>query len=172
MGHHAVNPDLAALGAQSHNESLDAARNVAAVQAAALAEHAPLVVVDRHPAGLVNEVRQLFAVEHGQALAGIKNKRNRSRLELCGMQQHGITPVRRNNAQLDVAAGLDFAGVRMAHGAGVKGGDLVVIAVRHDHGLGGVAAGDLSDELGADALVAKVRHIVLAVVAYGGHWQG
>ena len=88
------------------------------------------------------------------------------------MQQHGVTPVGRNNAQLDIAAWLDFACMRMTHGTGVKGGDLVVIAVRHDHGLGGVAAGDLSDELCADALVAKVRHIVLAVVAYGGHWQG
>ena len=98
-------------------------------------------------------------------MTGVKHKRNTQTLELLSMLEHGVSPIRRNDAQLDVGVRLYLVEVRRGHGARVKGRDLVVIAVSHDHGLGGVGVPDLAHELGGNFQVLQALQIVLAVIA-------
>jgi hypothetical protein len=107
---------------------------------------------------------QLGAVEHGQALAGIEHEGDAGGMELRGVLQHGVAPVRGDDAQADVRPRRDAVDVRLHHGAGVEGGDLVVVPVGHDHGLRGVGAGHLAHELGADAQVVQALQVAGAVV--------
>jgi hypothetical protein len=83
-------------------------------------------------------MHQLFAIEHRQTLAGIEYKGNICVFELLRMLQHSVASIRRNNAKLDICALFDFGFVRLHHCARMKRGDLVVVFVRHDHGLRGV----------------------------------
>ena len=58
--------------------------------------------------------------------------------ELLGMLQHGVAAIGRNDAELDICTFFDFGLMRLHHRAGMERGDLVVIFVRHDHGLRGI----------------------------------
>jgi hypothetical protein len=62
------------------------------------------VVVDGDPAGLLDEMRQLVAVEHRQALARVEHEGDAGGLELLGVLKHGVAPVGGDDAQADVAA--------------------------------------------------------------------
>ena len=46
---------------------------------------------------------QILAVEQRQPLAGIENERDAGRGELRGMLHHAVPPVRRHDAERDVA---------------------------------------------------------------------
>jgi hypothetical protein len=87
--------------------------------------------------------------------------------------EHGLAAIGRDDGQADavVAAGHGDAVGRL-HRAGVEGGDLVVVGVGDDDGLGGVAVGLGADELGADAPGFEAGQVVLAIGANGGHDQG
>jgi hypothetical protein len=70
-----------------------------------------------------------------------------------------------------MSARLDGRDVRLHHRPRVKGGDLVVVAVGHDHGLRGVGVIDLAHEFGTDAQLLQPVQIFPTVIAHGGHGQ-
>ena len=92
-------------------------------------------------------------------------------MKLLGMLEHRVTPVRRDDGQLDVGPGLHRGLMGPAHGPRVEGGDLVVILIGHDHGLRGVAIGQLADELRADPHLLEPLGVACAVAAHRGHGQ-
>ena len=53
----------------------------------------------------------------------------------------------------------------------MKSRDLVVVAIRHDHGLGRVGIAHFADEFGADAQRVHARHIIGPIAADGCHRQ-
>ena len=57
--------------------------------------------------------------------------------QLFGVLQHAITSIRRDDGQPGAQCRRDLVQVRLIHGAGMKGGDLVVIQVGGDEGLRG-----------------------------------
>ena len=130
------------------------------------------VVVYRHPAGLLDKGEQLLPIEHGQALAGVKHKRDARRMQLGRVLEHGIAPIRGDDGDFCPQAGINRVQVRVVHGPGVKGGDLVVVPVGHDHGLGGVAVRHLPNAMGRNAQVLQALHILHTVLAHGGHGHG
>ena len=162
-------PHFATVCAQSHHQATHLARYVRMAQTGAVAEHLAFVVVDGDPIGVLNEPGQLFAVEHRQALAGIKHKRNARRFELLRMLQHGIAPIGRDDAQTHAFDRTNLDLVRQAHGAWVEGGDLVVVAVGHDHRLGGVGVGHGAHPTGVDAQALQALDIGPAIVAQSSH---
>ena len=60
----------------------------------------------------------------------------------------------------------------LGHGTGVEGRDLVVVAVGHDHGLGGVGVVQLTHIARLDAQSAHAAQVAGAILAHGGHGQG
>ena len=60
-----------------------------------------------------------------------------ARGELFRVLEHALAPVRSHDSEDDVVPGLrHLIEVRVLHGAGMKGGDLVVVAIGRDEGLG------------------------------------
>ena len=168
----ALLPDLAALCAQRHDQALHLVGQGAQIQPRALAEHLGLVVVYRHPAGLLDKGEQFLPIEHGQALAGVKHKGDARRMQLGRVLEHGIASIRGDDGDFCPQAGINRVQVRVVHGPGVKGGDLVVVPVGHDHGLGGVAVRHLPNAMGRNAQVLQALHILHTVLAHGGHGHG
>ena len=178
-GHHrrdqrlvAVHPDLATVRAQRDHQALHPLRYLRAGQACPVTQQFGFVVINRDPGRQLDKMRQVLAVKHGQTLTWIEHKRNAGGLELLGMLQHGVAPVRRDDADADIGARRNFCRVRLAHRPRMEGGDLVVVAVRHDHGLGGVGVAHLPDKLGADAQGVQTRHILGAIGTHSRHGQG
>ena len=59
----------------------------------------------------------------------------------------------------------------MVHRPGVEGGDLVVVEIGGDERLGGELAGDLLEQLGADAKLGEALEVRLNVLAHARHHQ-
>ena len=59
----------------------------------------------------------------------------------------------------------------LAHGAGMKGRDLVVVLIGRDRTLGGIKGRDLNDVLVRDAVLLQAPAVVLEVFADRGHWN-
>ena len=72
-----------------------------------------------------------------QGLAGIEYERNGLLMKLHGMCKHRSLPIGCDDSQ--PCDRQDLGLLRVIHGAGVKGGDLIVIEVCGDEGLGGIA---------------------------------
>ncbi len=91
------------------------------------------------------------------------------------MLDHAVAAVRRDGADLDRAlVGLlhDVLGMGEAHRARMERGDLVVVQVGGDVGLGGVAVRHHLEELARDAVLVHPGFIGAEVMADGGHGQG
>ncbi len=83
------------------------------------------------------------------------------------MVDHGRAAVWRDDGEID--PGVQWHGqlVRPAHGAGVEGGDLVVVAVGDDVRLRGKTVGQLPDVSAGNVQRIKAVEIALAVRAQG-----
>ena len=68
-------------------------------------------------------------------------------------------------------SGLDLQAMGLTHGAGVEGGDLVVVLVRDDDGLGGVVVFHRQHVLEVHALLLEVVAVERAILAQRGHDQ-
>ena len=165
-------PNLATLSPQSHNQPLHGLGDVCCTLTHSLLEHFGLVVIDSHPRGLRDEGLQLLAVEHGKALAWIKNKGDLQIKKLLCMIDHGLLAVWCNDGDLDVMGRINHIQVGMVHGAGVKCGDLIVVTIGHDHRLGRVGVRHLFDELRGDPQTLQSLQINLSILTHGGHGQG
>ena len=104
-----------------------------------------LVIVHRHVIGLFDEAQQLVSRKHRHALSRIEYPRNGRLVEFARVLQHAFAPVRRNDAQSDVAGLTDMVVFGKTHRTGVERGDLVVVQVGGDERLPGIAAGDMAD---------------------------
>ena len=135
--------------------------------ASALGQHLRLVVVDRDPGGALDEGAQLRAVEHRQPLARIEDEGHRRRGELLGVLEHGRAPVGGDDGDAQVGASWHRGFVRPLHGARVKGGDLVVLAVGDDEGLRRERIGHGAHVLGAGTPGAQPGEVAVAVAADG-----
>ena len=87
------------------------------------------------------------------------------------MLQHSISAIRRNDPQADVGCIGHLVLVGLAHGAGMKGCDLVVVLVGGDRTLGGIQRRNLNDVLVRDAVLLQAPAVVLEVFADRGHWN-
>ena len=107
-----------------------------------LLQQLPLVVIDGHPARLRHEALQLIAAEHRQPLARVEDEGDARLRKLRRMLDHALAAVGGDDAERDVARFVDPVQVRVLHGPGMKGRDLVVVEIGGDEGLRG--------ELGVD----------------------
>ena len=162
-------PDLAAIGAERHDNALQVpARERLERLAGALAEHLGFVVVQRHPARLIDEAAQLGAVEHRQALARIEDEAGAGVCQLLGVLEHGIAAVGRNDRDLHVVPRRHRSLVRRLHRPGMEGGDLVVVGVGDDDRLRRIAVFHGRDVPRVDAPARQTLQVLGAVVADGG----
>lgn len=166
----ALLPNLAAISPQGHDHPLEV-RTGQRLQSEsrALAKHPCLVVVHGNPGGLGDEVPELVAVKHGQALPGVENEWNARLGQLRCMSQHRVPSVRCHDGDADVVPPWNVGQVGLLHGARVEGGDLVVVGVGDDHRLRGVGVGHLQHLPGVDAQAVEPVEVSLAVVAHRGH---
>ncbi len=118
---------------------------------------------------VTNELHQLVAIEHRQALTRIEQERNATLCKLARMPKHAVAAVGRNHAQLEVA-GVEHAVVmREVHRARVECGDLVVVQVGGDKRLCGVAPRHVAHMVGAQAESLQALAVRAEVVTDGGH---
>ncbi len=89
---------------------------------------------------------EIVAVEHRQALTGIEHERDACLGELPRVIDHRLAAVRRDHAPAESRVGRDRDLVGMTHRAGMEGGDLVVVHVGRDVGLGGKGRRHLEQE--------------------------
>src|ERR1700679_2534359 len=154
------------LGALGHHQGIDLRRDISDRVTGLLLQQTPLIVVDRHPAGLGDEGFELLGAEHGHALAGVENKGNLRGGKLRRMLDHGLAAVRGHDAERDAGSGIGHPiQVGMLHCSGVKGRDLVVIEVGGDEGLSGKGVVHRLDVVEGDALglhVVAVRPKIMA----------
>ena len=85
------------------------------------------------------------------------------------MLDHALAPVRRDDAELDAGSIGHPVLVGEIHRSGVEGGDLVVVQVGGDEGLGGEAVGDVPDMSGVESEGLQARGIGREIVAHRGH---
>ena len=137
----------------------------------AFAEQPRLVVVDRAVGGQFQAGEKFVAVEHRQTLAGIEDEGNFCVGELAAVFEHAVASVRRDDAEAHVSGLAHGVEVGMHHRAGVESGDLVVVEIGGDEGLGGEGAGDLRDVAAGQAEGIETVEVGRGVVADGGHDQ-
>ncbi len=87
------------------------------------------------------------------------------------MLQHAFTAIRRHDAQTDVVCVTNAILLGGTHGAGMEGGDLVVIQIGGDKGLPGVAVGDGLDVAARQTQAIQTGRIRGKIFAHGGHNQ-
>src|SRR5574343_1601915 len=134
----------------------------------AVAEQFCLVVVEAGVVGVVHEIHQLVAAEHRHALTRIEDEGHAGFGEVAGVLHHPLATVRCDNAQLGTGTG-HLVQMRETHRPGVEGGDLVVVEVGRDEGLGGKTAGDLAHVRARQAELVEAVKVRPGIVADGGH---
>ena len=135
----ALHPQIAPFGGQRHDDALQVGlRQRLQRLACALAQHAPFVVVDGDPGGQPDEFLELGPVELRQLLARVEDEGDAGLVHLARAVLHRFAAVGRNDPDGQVLTRGRCDQVRVAHGAGVEGRDLVVVAVGDDDRLCGV----------------------------------
>ena len=167
-----VGINISAVGAQGDNQGLHQRRQLFQGLAGAFRQQLGFVVIHRAPVGEFQEGQQFLAVEHRQALARIENEGDAGCLELLRVGQHAVAAVGGDDAELGVLNVANGIEVGMVHGARMEGGDLVVVQVGGDEGLGGKAAGHLPHMIGGKAKLLEAVHVGGGVVADSGHDAG
>jgi len=117
-------------------------------------------------------VHQLFAGKHRQPLTRIEDKGDAALRELGRVLHHALLAVRRNDADGDVGRLLHPVLMGKTHGAGMEGGDLVVVHVGGDKGLGRVGSVDLPDMAAIYAAAVHPGGIGVEILADRAHGQG
>ena len=128
----AVGENGRAITPAGDDQGLDALRQHLDVLTRLLLDQFRLVVVHRHVGGHVDEAREVGAVEHGQALAGIEYEGHARFLELASVLQHAFSAIGRDDAERQVLRIGDMIEMRVRHRAGMKCGDLVVVQIGGD----------------------------------------
>ena len=85
------------------------------------------------------------------------------------MLQHGVAPIGGDDAQAHTFDRTDLDLVGQAHRTRVKGGDLVVVAVGHDHRLRGIGVGHGAHPTGVNAQALQALDVGATVVAQSRH---
>lgn len=165
----AAGVNLRTVAAERDDQRLDHGADLGQRLAGALAQQARFVVIDRAIGGEFQEVEQVLAVEHGQALTRIEDEGNARGMEVACVLEHGVAAVRRDDAETDVARVGDAIAVGLQHGARMEGGDLVVVEIGGNEGLGGEGAGQCAHVAALEAERLQTLHVGAAVVADGGH---
>ena len=88
------------------------------------------------------------------------------------MLQHGVAPIGGDDAQAHPFDRTDLDLVGQTHRTRVKGGDLVVVAIGHDHRLRGIGVGHGAHPTGVNAQALQALNVSAAVVAQSGHRVG
>ncbi len=109
-----VHPNFTAFAAQGDNQSAHLARRLGIAPTGPLTPRFSFLVIHDNPTDLFNESRQLLSVESLELLPRIKNKRNAGCHKLRSVMPHGLTPIRRIDAELHVTAGSDGGQMRQA----------------------------------------------------------
>ena len=97
--------------------------------------------------------------------------RNAGGLELGRMIEHGLLAVRRNDAKSDRVVPGYLVAMVLVHCAGVEGGDLVVVQIGGDIGLGGELILHAQHEALADSELVEPVGVAVEVGTDGGHRQ-
>src|SRR5690606_37993883 len=82
---------------------------------------------------------------------GVENERDAKFGELPAILEHRLVTVRPDDAETDPLDVPDVVFIGAHHRPGMEGGDLVVVQVGGDEGLGGIEVRDLLDVVQADA---------------------
>ena len=91
--------DYAAFTPAGNNQRLKFGGDILEITLCALLYQFTFVVIYGQIGGLANKSIEFIAVEHGQTLPRIKDKRNVRLNELLCMLDHGLPPIRRQDAQ-------------------------------------------------------------------------
>ena len=166
--------DHRALGAAGHDQCLHLGHDVGGRHTGLLLQHAPFIVIDRHPIGLRDESLQFLAAEHRQPLAWVENERNTRGRELLRMLDHGLAAVRSDQSDRDlirdVGEGVgDRVEMGILHRARVKCRDLVIVQVRGNERLRGERLGNLPDVIHGHPMGHQPVPIRAEIVSGGGH---
>ena len=91
-------------------------------------------------------------------------------MQLLCVHHHRVAAVRGDDGQADVAAlGGHRREMRLSHGPGVEGGDLVVGLIGDDDGLRGVVVVDAAHAAQVQPQALQPRPVILPVRSQGGH---
>ena len=112
---------------------------------------------------------ELIARKLRNGLSGIEDKGNARPVQLLGMLLHGLLAIRRNDGHRGARVERHGVEVGLGHGARVKGRELVLAPVRHDHALCGVAVRQHGNMVCGDAELAQPFEVVAAILADRGH---
>ena len=93
------------------------------------------IVVSSDITRAFDKFQQFCPGKHRHGLPRVKNEGYSRLLELARMLNHAIAPVGRENAETYVAGIRHLVIMGKTHGAGMKGGDLVVALIGGDKSL-------------------------------------
>ena len=164
--------DLGAFAAEGDDQGFYILGQGFQTAAGAFRDEFCFIVIHRGVFGQLQELEQFLAVEHGQALTGIEDEGDAGFLELAGVLHHAVATVGGNDAEGHALGIGHLVQMGVAHGARVEGGDLVVVQIGSDEGLGGKGAGDFADMRRIEAQLVQAVQIGLRIVADGSHDQG
>ena len=135
-------------------------------------QHFRFVAVHRNPVGHADEFAQFRAAELSKPLAGIEQERDSGIAHLRRVVQHGLAAVRRNQTQLRFGFRRQPLAVGLVHGAGVEGGDLVIVQIGNDVGLRGELIGQFADQRRVQSQLLDAAAVASEIAACGGQHQG
>ena len=164
--------DMGSLAATGHHHGLDPFRQLVGAETGAFFHQPHLVVIEGEPTGLLDELQQVVAVEQGHGLARIENMRDAKSFEIAAVLQHGLPPVRGDDADTDAFRVGHAVQVTVLHCARVEGGDLVVVDVGGYEGLRRELARHVADVAPRNAQGLQVPLVGPEVVADGRHREG
>src|SRR5574343_1237891 len=127
--------DFGAFATTGNDQRLHLAGQLLQAVPGAVAEQFGLVVVEAGIVGQAHEIHQLVTAEHRHALTRIEDERHAGFGEVAGVLHHPLATVRCDNAQLGTGTG-HLVQMREPHRPGVEGGDLVIVEVGRNEGLG------------------------------------
>ena len=167
----AIDMDLCALRAAGRDVGLDPAGDIRLIPACAFLQQVRFVVIDRDVIGLLDEMAQFLAVEQRHGLARVEDEGNAALTKLAGILQHAVAPIWTDDAKLDAfdVAHVVFVGAH--HCAWMEGGDLVVVQIGGDEGLGGEQVGEFLDLAEWNSAFLEMLAIRPEILADGCHGQ-